>query len=213
MLEVAEKEYMELGTKSQRTGAKTLRVFDFDDTIAKTNSRVGITEYDKASKEQLKPKYFITPGAYAKFPMEVAANNPDIDYQFDYSQFSQVVDPKLVETTFKILRKIVGKIREDKGIPAVVLTARGHAANENIRSFLRSIGIVIPVQTLEGSNPQLKSEWIKRAMLDRDIAHVEFFDDSALNVMAVNKLKTDPELLDRFGSKLQIQSRLVKSDE
>ena len=102
-------------------------------------------------------------------------------------------------------------MREDVGIPAVILTARGHGANENIRKFLGSLGITIPVKTLNGSLPELKSQWIKQTMLDRDIPHVEFFDDSHLNVEAVADLNKDPELTSRFGKDLRVRSRIIEA--
>jgi hypothetical protein len=40
-------ELKDLGVISKRTGTKTLRVFDFDDTLAKTNSRVWVKEFNK----------------------------------------------------------------------------------------------------------------------------------------------------------------------
>jgi hypothetical protein len=209
--EVETHEYEKLGTRSEKTGAKTLRVFDFDDTLAKTNSKVGITEFDNNTGEQIKPKYMITPAQYAKFKVEVADKHPDIKYDYDYSEFAQVVDPKIIDFTFGILRKAVKKMREDMGIPAVILTARGNAANENIRKFLGSLGVAIPVKTLNGSLPELKSQWIKQTMLDRDIPHVEFFDDSHLNVESVADLNKDEELISRFGKELRVRSRIVEA--
>jgi len=212
ILEVTEQESINLGRTSERTGLKTLRVFDFDDTIAKTNSKVGVTEFDINTKEQLGDKYFITPAKYAKFKTEVAALNPDIHYEFDYSQFKQVVEPQLINHTFSILKRIVNKIKEEEkeSIPAVILTARGNDANQNIREFLRSLDVHIPVKTLDGSAPELKSGWIKQTMLDKNIPHIEFFDDSELNVKAVKSLENDSDLIEKFGSDLQIKSRLVK---
>ena len=212
ILEVTGQELKNLGRTSERTGLKTLRVFDFDDTIARTNSKVGVTEFDINTKEQLGDQYFITPAKYAKFKTDVAPLNPDVHYEFDYSQFKQVVEPQLIDHTFNILKRIVGKIKEEEkeSIPAVILTARGHAANENIREFLRSLDINIPVKTLDGSAPELKSEWIKQTMLARNIPHVEFFDDSELNVKAVKNLENDSELIEKFGPDLRIKSRLVK---
>ena len=49
-------------------------------------------------------------------------------------------------------------------------------------------------------------------MLDRDIPHIEFFDDSVKNVRAVNSLREDEELKNRFGNLLRIRARLVVSE-
>lgn len=208
LLEVTSDEYKKLGTKSERTGIRTLRVFDFDDTIAKTNSKVGVVEIDKQTQQQVKEKYFINAGEYA-----LLDKDPTKTYEFDYSDFANVNDPKLINQTFSILRNIVKKIREENGIPAVILTARGHDANHNIRNFLHSLDIKIPVKTLNTSDPNAKSDWIKQAMLNQHIAHVEFFDDSVKNIRAVNSLRDDVELKDRFGNDLRIRTRLVIADK
>lgn len=213
ILEVHEEEFIKLGVPSEKTGLKTLRVFDFDDTLAKTNSKVGVTEYNKETGEQVKPEYMITPAEYATFKEDVAAKNPNIEYKYDYREFAEVVDPKTIDWTFEILNKVVRKLRSSENIPAVILTARGHDANKNIRAFLQSLDIHIPVKTLSGSAPELKSEWIKQTMLDRNIPHVEFFDDSRLNVAAVKELNNDPELIDMFKQELKVRSRLVQHSE
>ena len=154
----------------------------------------------------------ITPAQYATFKVDVAAKNPDIEYKYDYREFAEVVDPKTIDWTFGILRSVLMKLREDQGIPAVILTARGHDANKNIREFLRSMNIDIPVITLAGSAPELKSEWIKQTMLDRNIPHVEFFDDSQLNIAAVKDLNNDPDLIEVFKQDLKVRARLVQSE-
>ena len=195
-----------LGVVSGRTGLKTLRVFDFDDTLAKTNSRVWVSEYDKETGEQLGEEYAITPAEYAVFE-----KHPEKEYKYDYREFAEVRDPKIIDFTFEILRKVVSKLRKESSFPAVILTARGHDANENIKAFLKSLGIDIPVITLSGSKPELKSEWIKQAMLSENIPHIEFFDDSRLNVEAVKSLKFDPDLNRKFGKHLKISSRLIKA--
>jgi len=212
ILEVHEEEFLKLGVPSEKTGLKTLRVFDFDDTLAKTNSKVGVTEFDKETGRQIKSEYMITPAEYATFKVDVAEKNPDIEYAYDYREFAEVKDPKIIDWTFEVLNKIVRKLRASENIPAVILTARGHGANKNIREFLREMDINIPVKTLNGSAPELKSEWIKQTMLDRNIPHIEFFDDSRLNVAAVKQLNDDLELLAKFKQDLKVRSRLVQAE-
>lgn len=208
LLEVHPHEYERLGTRSGRSGLKTLRVFDFDDTLVKTNSKVGVIELSKDTGVEL-TRYKITPAEYARFKTDVAPKYPEKNYKFDYSDFADVVDPKLIKHTFQILQNVVKKLREDVGIPAVILTARGNDANINIRSFLKSLDINIPVKTLDDSNPLAKSNWIKTTMIARGIPHVEFFDDSPLNIQAVAELRNDPKLQEKFGTDLRVRSRLV----
>lgn len=204
-------ELKDLGVISKRTGTKTLRVFDFDDTLAKTNSRVWVKEFNKETGIPLGDEYAITPAEYAVFKINVAEKHPEIDYKYDYREFAEVKDPKIIDFTFAILRSVVKKLREESAFPAVILTARGHDANKNIANFLRSYDIDIPVITLEGSAPKLKSDWIKAAMLSKNIPHIEFFDDSPLNVETVNSLNSDEELIAKFGDMLKVRTRLIKA--
>ena len=204
-------ELKDLGVISKRTGTKTLRVFDFDDTLAKTNSRVWVKEFNKETGIPLGDEYAITPAEYAVFKTNVAEKHPEIDYKYDYREFAEVKDPKIIDFTFAILRSVVKKLREESAFPAVILTARGHDANKNIANFLRSYDIDIPVITLQGSAPKLKSDWIKAAMLSKNIPHIEFFDDSPLNVEAVNSLNSDEELIAKFGDMLKVRTRLIKA--
>lgn len=197
--EVRADEYERLGIHYTATGKKALRVFDFDDTLAKTNSKVWVSEFDKETGEPLGDEYAITPAQYARFKTDIASKHPEKTYKYDYREFAQVVEPKIIKGPFEILKKVTEKIRQGSNIPAVILTARGSAANENIRKFLRSQGIDIPVKTLDGSAPELKSNWIKQAMLDLGITRVDFWDDSGLNYEAVRSLNEDPELIEKFG--------------
>ena len=210
ILEVQE-ERSKLGVISSRTGLRTLRVFDFDDTLAKTNSRVWVSEFDKETDAPIGDEYAITPAEYATFKVNVASKHPEIEYKYDYREFAEVRDPKIIDFTFAILRNVVRKLREESAFPAVILTARGHDANKNIANFLRSFDIDIPVITLSGSAPELKSNWIKEAMLTKDIPQIEFFDDSPLNVEAVANLNSDEVLKARFGTNLRVRSRLIKA--
>jgi len=203
--------FEELGVVSTRTGMRTLRVFDFDDTLAKTNSRVWVTEFDKDSGKQLEEEYPITPAEYAVFKTNVASKHPEKEYKYDYREFEEVINPKIIDFTFDILRNVVRKLREDSSSPAVILTARGHNANKNIANFLRSFDIDIPVITLEKSVPELKSNWIKDTMLSHNIPHIEFFDDSPLNVEAVVNLNNDLDLKSKFGTNLRVRSRIIKA--
>lgn len=210
ILEVQE-ERSKLGVISSRTGLRTLRVFDFDDTLAKTNSRVWVSEFDKETGASIGDEYAITPAEYATFKVNVASKHPEIEYKYDYREFAEVRDPKIVDFTFAILRNVVRKLREESAFPAVILTARGHDANKNIKAFLQSFDIDIPVVTLAGSAPELKNNWIKQTMLAKNIPHVEFFDDSPLNVEAVVNLNSDEDLAAKFGTNLRVRSRLIKA--
>ena len=69
---------------------KKLRIFDFDDTLVKSNSRVKLI--DKNGKEK-----WLTPGEYAIYQKQPGD-------EFDYSEFKQVIEPKEIKALTKVLR-------------------------------------------------------------------------------------------------------------
>ena len=75
---------------------KRLRIFDFDDTLVKTDSYVYITNGDS----QLK----LTPGQYAIYDEKKG----DI---YDFSDFQKVKNPKEIKQVTKVLRMILNKGR------------------------------------------------------------------------------------------------------
>lgn len=150
---------------------KKLRVFDLDDTLVKTNSKVHIT---KASGEEI----YLTPAEYAVYEKEPG----DI---FDYSDFEGLVDPKAIGWTTKILKRIIAKHGTDA---AVILTARGN--EKPARDFFKLNNIPeIPVVALGNSDPEMKAQWIKMVAMKFGYKEIEFFDDSPKNIAAVQKLK------------------------
>lgn len=155
--------------------SKKLRVFDFDDTLVRTDARVGVAP--SSGK-----KFWLTPGEYATYE-----KHPED--QFDYSEFGQIKNPKIIPWTTNILRKVYEK---NGPLGAVILTARGTQSQNAIKQFLDDAGMPgIEIVTLGDSNPQAKSNWIKQKMMSDGIDHVEFFDDSKKNVEAVADLKSD----------------------
>lgn len=151
-----------------------LYVFDFDDTLVKTDAMVGVTDISTGIKK------WLTPGEYATY------EKTDKD-QFDFKQFDELINPKSISWTKKILRNVYDK--RGPGATAI-LTARGLESNDKIQEFLDKLGLTgIEIVTLGSSNPQDKADWIDQQIISRNLTEVEFFDDSSKNVSAVAKLK------------------------
>ena len=149
---------------------KKLRVFDFDDTLVKTKSLIYVTS---AGGE----KFHLTPGEFAVYV-------PDQGDQFDFSDFSKLIDPTEIKWTAKILRNIVAS-----GGEVVILTARADAAP--VHQFLEEAGIPpLEVVALGNADPQKKAEYIAGRISTDSFSHIEFFDDSYKNVSAVKSLET-----------------------
>jgi hypothetical protein len=149
---------------------KKLRVFDFDDTLVKTNSYIHLK--DKDGKESK-----LTPGEYAVY-------EPKEGDLFDFSDFQKVNQPQEIKGITKLLKTIVKKEGERK---VVILTAR--SAYKPVKDYLKDIDLEgIYVVALGDSDPQKKADWIEDK-IKSGYKDVFFIDDSHKNVSAVGKLK------------------------
>jgi hypothetical protein len=149
---------------------KKLRVFDFDDTLVKTNSFIYIKHGDgKKSK--------LTPGEYAVY-------EPKKDDEFDFSDFEKVKQPQEIKGVTKLLKTVAKSEGERK---VVILTARG--AYKPVKDYLKDIGLDgIYVVALADADPQKKADWIEDK-IKKGYNDVFFIDDSHKNITAVGKLK------------------------
>ena len=122
---------------------KKLRVFDFDDTLVKTNSFIYVKHAGgKESK--------LTPGEYAIY-------EPKSDDQFDFSDFEKVQEPQEIKGITKLLKTVAKSEGERK---VVILTAR--SAYKPVKDYLKDIGLDgMYVVALGDSDPQKKADWIE----------------------------------------------------
>ena len=151
-----------------------LRVFDFDDTIAKSDSNIHVTT-------DTGEKITMDPGEYATHVM-----NPD--YEYDFSEFDEVINPREIKQITNIIRNALNAGTEGREI--AILTARDPAAEGAIRDYLDSIGLdtsMITFELLGSSDPQTKAAWIADR-IESGATDVLFFDDSGKNVEAVQAL-------------------------
>ena len=148
--------------------SKKLRIFDFDDTLVKTNSFIYVTHKDgKISK--------LTPGQYAVYKERPGDT-------FDYKDFQQVTNPQLIKGYVELLRRMVnsGGSRE-----VFILTAR--AAERPVSQFIKDLGISgVKVIALGDNNPEKKADWIEDKVKE-GYDDIFFVDDSPKNIDAVRR--------------------------
>jgi len=147
---------------------KKLRIFDFDDTLVKTNSFIYVTHKDgKTSK--------LSPGEYAVYKERPGD-------KFDYKDFQQVTNPQLIKGYVELLRRMVnsGGSRE-----VYILTAR--AAERPVSQFIKDLGINgVKVIALGNNDPEKKADWIEDRVKD-GYDDIFFVDDSPKNIDAVRR--------------------------
>jgi len=166
------REYIEalLLESEEKPTAKKLRVFDFDDTVVKTDSKIYVTHADGSGST-------LTPGEFAIY-------EPPPGDVFDFGDFEKLVNPKEIRQIANILKRIVRK-RGPEG--AVMLTARANP--DPVTEFLHDIKLYgIDVMALGSADPQAKADYIAHRIESDNLTHVEFFDDSLKNVRAVKEL-------------------------
>ena len=164
---------------------KKLRVFDFDDTLVKSNSKVYVINKGK--------KKTLTPGQFAIY-------NKRAGDEFDFSDFDKVIEPKQIKSMFKVFNNIY---KASGSRRLTILTAR--AAYKPVRKFLKDVGFSnVYVVALGDSNPQKKADWIQ-SQIQKGYNDILFLDDSPKNVKVVKKLK-------QKYPNIKMDARVVKYD-
>ena len=164
---------------------KKLRVFDFDDTLVKSNSKVYVINKGKRKT--------LTPGEFAIYKQKSGD-------EFDFSDFDKVIEPKQIKSMFKVFNNIY---KASGSRRLTILTAR--AAYKPVRKFLKDVGFNdVYVVALGDSNPQKKADWIQ-SQIQKGYDDILFLDDSPKNVKVVKKLK-------QKYPNIKMDARVVKYD-
>lgn len=150
--------------------SKEIHVFDFDDTLVRTKSKIHVTSGQE--------KFSLDPRDYAKYrrrPSDV----------FDYSDFEEVIDPEIIPSTFLRLKSA---ITHNGAGNVFILTARGNPVP--VKNFLDSVGVEdIRIFAVGTSDPQAKARVIEDEVRSRKIKRVYFYDDAAKNIEAVRQAR------------------------
>ena len=169
------KTLLESGESSGRP--KTLRVLDFDHTVAFTGEKVYVISPEGEIVETLDSEEYTH---HSLSQDEIFAG-----YHYDFREFDDVNPDLARENTHvtSILRNFVNASAERI---ILILTARNQESESGIRNYLDSIGIdhtSVLVVGVGSSQPQKKVDIVKQ-MLDKydTIESVSFFDDSSANI-------------------------------
>ena len=158
---------------------KTLLIFDFDDTLVTTRSKVRSKITGKSMDSQ----------EWDDFTRQ----NPDFSVDdYDFSDFTVVVEPEPIEKTINLMISALNRGKSDSKV--VILTARHDW--EPVRDyFVRTLGVDIKVVAIngphyshiEGSDAEKKAIWIEN-QINKGYDEIKFWDNSVENVNAAKKL-------------------------
>jgi|TARA_B100000073_G_scaffold344264_1_gene350707 hypothetical protein len=148
---------------------KTVSIFDFDDTLAKTDSWVYVKSAGGMEKQL--------------DPAEFAVYTPKKGEEFDFRDFDRKLrNPRIIKKNVDLLKKQLKK----GGRKVTILTARRLGAP--INHFFKTLGIQPYVVPLGSADPKKKADYIE-AEINKGYSTVYFMDDSPKNIRAVDKLK------------------------
>ena len=174
---------------------KKIRVFDFDDTLARTKSNVLYTMPDGSKGK-------IDAATFAK----EAGNMEAEGAVWDFSEFSKVMNGKK-GPLFEVAKIIADKNGTDD---LFVLTARPQDAAGPIQEFLSELGLDIPLENITGlsdGRPQAKADWMLGKFAD-GYNDFYFTDDHLGNVKAVKDVLS---VLDVKSKVQQARAKFSKS--
>ena len=157
--------------RSSTAPIKKIRVFDFDDTIAKTKSKV----FAERGEERIEMDA-------EKFAKD-GARMIEEGYEMDFSDFNKVVEGKKGP-----LFDLIKKMKEAKGERDIfILTARAPESQKAIYEFMKAMGVEIPLENITGlgrSEGKAKADWIV-GKASEGYNDFYFADDAVSNVKAV----------------------------
>ena len=171
--------------------SKGMSIFDFDDTLARSNSKVGVTMPDGTTM-----KINATEFAQQSADLEAAGA------EFNFDEFNKVIDGKK-GPFFDLATQINSKFG-NKNI--YILTARPQEAAYAIHTFLKGMGLNVPINNivgLEDGRASAKADWVANKVAE-GYNNILFADDAIKNVKAVK------EVLDFADVKSDVRQAKIK---
>ena len=180
-----------LANKRNKT-IKKARVFDFDDTIARSKSKV-FAERDGKRKT-------LTAEDFAKQGEKLISEG----WKMDFTDFNKVVEGK--KGPLFDLIKTMKEAPGDRDI--FILTARAPESQKAIYEFMKAMGVEIPLENITGlgrSEGKAKADWIVDKASE-GYNDFYFADDAKSNVKAVR------DVLEQLDVKSQVQQAFASKD-
>ena len=181
----------------------TLRIFDFDETIAHKESETRVTAPDGSTatlRDQKEFEEYMQQSA-AKEGIETfdpVRDLQEIGYQIDLSDFSIVKNPLEISIVTDIVKKFTDTSK------TYIMTARRGNSLGPIMNYLDEIGInssqIRPIATQGESKGDVMVAMMKNKIMDNgksNINKIEYYEDSQKNIDDVlNKICNNPEIND-----------------
>ena len=150
--------------------SRKLRIFDFDDTLAKVKATIYVRNGDK--------EFTLTPAQFAVY-------SPKTGDVFNFREFNAIIKTAApIKSNIELLKKAAN----DYGTKTTILTARlmGYPVKRYLK---KQYDLDIYVVALGDSNPQKKADYIEK-QIKKGYNDIVFIDDSIKNIQAVEALRS-----------------------
>ena len=159
---------------------KTLHIFDFDDTLVRSDSMVRVHHRDGTETEMDSGEF----ANYEEQPGDV----------FDYDDFDNY--PPNAETIDQVFAELKSALALDGPNNVVILTARSNP--RPVREFLSDMGIDgIEIVATGTSSPMAKAQYVLDRVNNGTFDEVRVFEDNAQNIRTIRKV------IEPTGARLQ----------
>lgn len=155
-------------TMLKEVTVKNLRVFDFDDTLAKVDAKIYVTNGNK--------KFTLTPAEFAVY-------NAIPGDMFNFKDFNSVIKSAIpIKKNLNLLKAAAADVKNR----VTILTARQLAYP--VKHYLKkNFNLDIYIVALGTSDPKAKAMYIEK-QIKKGYNNIVFIDDSIKNVYAVRSL-------------------------
>ena len=149
----------------------TLHIFDFDDTLVRSDSMVRVHHHDGTETEMDSGEF----ANYVEQPGDI----------FDFDDFDDY--PPNAELIEQVFAELKSSLALDGPSNVVILTARSNP--KPVRDFLSDMGIEgIDVVTTGTSNPMAKARYVLDRVKTGTFDEVRVFEDNAQNIRTIRKV-------------------------
>lgn len=164
---------------------KTLVVFDFDDTLFKSDASVLVNRTDGLSRR-------ISTKEYASY-------TPSNDEKLDFSEFHSY--PKNPRPIVAMTQRLKNSIHKYGMQNVIILSAR--STSKPIEQVLQDFSLPnIQVIALNSSDPQMKAKFTVATVKEENYDAVKVFEDNIKNIDAIYEML--PKLVKRNSEMYQI---------
>jgi len=168
---------------------KFLYAFDLDDTLITSKSDIIVNNPER--------------GTFRLTPAEYAIYEPGPNDEFDFSEFAQLINPRVIKDNFNKFSQILKRTSDIPNAQTIILTARQPEVAGDLEEFLDKKNLpMVRLHAVSSSDPNDKLKVIQD-YINQGFNKIRFYDDSPKNISIVKSIKVPG---------VEISTKLIKNN-